>query len=262
MRHPLALLSSSLLLLVVVSATSLSAQDQDGTYGYVRVLEGRATVTESQTGEESEAEEQLPLLSGDVFHVHLSSRLEAVLADRSRIRLDENTTIELLSLAGSADSQATETAMRLEAGGLHYVVVDPPPAERAPVVETESAQFFLQDGARALIAIESLDSTRLTVRRGYVEVVTSRGSSLVRAQEQALISGGRWATVAIAIATAIYVLVSLFMLLSMHNSLRLNKQIFESALCKMKFFISNFLLWITYVDTSLKLSLPFFYFPF
>ncbi len=196
MRHARHL-SLAALLVLVAGVSSVSAQDNERTYGYVRILEGRATVTESRTGEEAEAEEQLPVLTGDVFYVHASSRLEAVLADRSRLRLDQSTVVELQSLAGSADSQATQTMVRLESGRLHYVVVDPPPADRAPVVETVNAQFFLQDSAQVLISIEGVDSTLLTVRRGYVEVVTSRGSSLVRAQEEALVSGSRWTNVAI-----------------------------------------------------------------
>ena len=76
-----------LALLTAMSVGSLSAQDENRRYGYIRLLEGRASVLEPGSTDEIEAEEQSPLLTSDRLRVGRSSRLEAVLADLSHLRL-------------------------------------------------------------------------------------------------------------------------------------------------------------------------------
>ena len=189
--------------LLLMAAPLVAQQDAGRRYGYVRTLEGQATVIAANTGTGTEAEVQRPLLVADRLQVASFSRLEAVLADRSRLRLDADTEVELVALANSADSTDTETWIRLFDGRLQVVVAAAVDSDDALKVETGNATFYLQPEGVFTIAAQGDDWTQVIVRQGYAEIVTSRGSSLVRAGEEARIAGDGWANVEVRTAAAV-----------------------------------------------------------
>ena len=180
---------ATLTLLGAICVGSLSAQDENRRYGYIRLLEGRASVLEPGSTDEIEAEEQSPLLTSDRLRVGRSSRLEAVLADLSHLRLDADTEVELTTLADSADQSAQRTSLRLLTGRLQLTVIDPPLPANSPSIVTSNASVFVQGRGVVIVAVSHTDRTQVTVREGYAEVLTDRGSSLVRANESAFIDG-------------------------------------------------------------------------
>ena len=180
---------ATLALLTVLSVACLSAQDEDRRYGYIRLLEGNASVIEPGSTDGIEAEVQSPLLTSDRLRVGSRSRLEAVLADLTHLRLDADTEVELTALARSADQNADRTSLRLLAGRLQIAIVDPPSPENSTAIVTSNATVFVQGRGIVVVDLSYGDRTQVTVRRGYAEVVTDRGSSLVRANESAFIKG-------------------------------------------------------------------------
>ena len=176
------------------------SQAAERRYGYVRQIEGRAVVVEAETGTESEIEAQIPLLSTDRLRVSAASRLDAVLADHGRLRVDADTEVELIALAASADSTATQTVLGLPSGRIHYVVPSTTSNTSAPIVQTSNATVYLQNRGTYLVASHDEGWTQVVVRAGYAEVVTDLGSSIVRGGEQALVSGLGQPTVEIRLA--------------------------------------------------------------
>lgn len=162
-------------------------------YGYLRVVEGSATLMQAGTEERSSAEINQPVLAGDRVWVPDRSRVEIVLADRNVLRIDGGSEIILERLAGSPDRDDRATVVRLLEGNIQLSVVEQSLGEELPRVETPSATIYVENYGVYRVTAEREGWSEIVVRRGSAQVVTEGGSSRVRADEEAVIDGDRYA---------------------------------------------------------------------
>lgn len=198
-----------------LAAPALLAQPQAGTedaapvdervsYTFLRTLEGEATVAAAGEGVGEALEVNQPLVSGDLVRVAARSRLELALADRNRLRLGADTIVSLESMAFSGDSDQKITLLRLDEGELLLEVTDEALGDELPRVVTGNATVYIQEPGQYRIEAgtdnEAGAWTRVVTRRGFAEVVTDRGSSIVRADESIVAEGDRSARLELAAA--------------------------------------------------------------
>ena len=171
-------------------------------YGFVRVVEGYADLVQSSSQSVVEATNNYPILVGDQLRVSQGARLEAVLPDGSYLRLDSNTELKFGRIALSGDTDDESTLLHLLQGQVQVVI----PAEAGPVdeyrIDTANATLYLQKGGTYRIFTDGDSWTEIVVRSGVAEVVTERGSAIVRTEEEAVVDGSRMPRVAIETAAA------------------------------------------------------------
>ncbi len=172
--------------LALAGPAAAQGEDGDG-YGYIRILEGDATLLQAGSGDRDPAEINQPLLVGDRLIVPSRSRLEVVLADGNMLRLDGGSELILERLADSPDSHDRATVLRLQEGNLQLVVLQDSQGEEYPRVETPSATVYVQSHGVYRVTADRDGWSELLVRRGKAEVVSERGEAQVRAGEQAVI---------------------------------------------------------------------------
>ncbi|HEX5759341.1 MAG TPA: DUF6600 domain-containing protein [Thermoanaerobaculia bacterium] len=168
---------------------AVPAAAESGSYGYFRVIEGSATVTQAGSGDRAAAELNQPVLAGDRLWVHRSGRLEAVLSDGNLLRVDGGSELLFERLADSPESDDGQTVLRLLQGNVQLVVRRG--GRELPRIDTPNATVYLQDEGVYRIATDAEGWTEVVVRDGYAEVVTERGSAVVRTDEQAWVEGVR-----------------------------------------------------------------------
>src|SRR5688500_4678398 len=93
------------LLALALLAGALPAGAAETSYGYVRSLEGAATLAPAGGGGSEELNLNQPLMAGDRVIVGPRSRLELALADYNLVRLDEGSDLLLEQLAVSAEDR-------------------------------------------------------------------------------------------------------------------------------------------------------------
>jgi FecR protein len=187
--------------LLVVTAGPAAAAEHDDSYGYLRVVEGPATLIQAGTNDRESAEINQPVLAGDRIQVPGRSRVEIVLADRNIVRLDGGSELLLERLAASPDTKDRATVLRLLEGNLLLTALQESYGEELPRVETPNATIYVQHYGVFRVTADSGGWSELVVRRGKAEVVTDRGSEVVRADEEAIIEGDKWANVDVRPAT-------------------------------------------------------------
>lgn len=176
--------------LCALAAVPASADyDDDNGYGYLRAVEGSATLMQAGSGTRTPAEINQPVLPGDRLWVPERSRVEVVLADRNLLRIDGGSEVLLERLAASPDSRDRGTVLRLLEGNLQLVVVRESLGDELPRIDTPNATIYVQDYGVFRVAADQEIYTELVVRRGRAEVVTDRRSEEVRADEQAFVEG-------------------------------------------------------------------------
>lgn len=185
-----------LALLAPVTAGRAAAEEHDGSYGYFRIVEGDATLMQAG-GDREPAEINQPVLAGDRIWVPERSRVEVVLADRNILRLDGGSEVTLEQLAASPDRDDPATVIRLHDGNILLTVTTYSLGDQLPRVDTPNAAIYPQDFGTYRITASQDSLTELVVRRGKAEVVTDRGSEIVRADESAFVEGDRYADVEI-----------------------------------------------------------------
>lgn len=185
--------------LLCALAVPATAADEDNSYGYLRVVEGAATLV--QTGSSQDrggtrvpAEVNQPVLAGDRLEVPSRSHVELVLADRNLLRIDGGSELVLEHLAASPDTRDRATVVRLLAGNIQLVVTTDSLGDELPRIETPNATIYLQDFGTYRITTDQSRWSEVVVRQGKAEVVTDRGSQVVRADEQVYVEGDRWAS--------------------------------------------------------------------
>lgn len=183
-------------LLPLAAARPAAAGENDGSYGYFRIVEGDATLMQAG-GDREPAEINQPVLAGDRIWVPERSRVEVVLADRNILRLDGGSEVTLEQLAASPDRNDPATVIRLHDGNVLLTVTTYSLGEQLPRVDTPNASIYPQDFGTYRITASQETFTELVVRRGKAEVVTDRGSEIVRADESAFVEGDRYADVEI-----------------------------------------------------------------
>lgn len=157
----------------------------DGSYSYVRVVEGSATLTQGDTGDRDEARLHQPVLVGDRLWVAPDSRMEIVLSDYNRLRMDEGTEVVFDRLAGSPDGTDAETALRLLSGNLQVVVTEGHLGTESPRLELPFATVYTRSAGSYRVECDRYGVCWVVVRDGSAEVLTDRGSLLVRTGETA-----------------------------------------------------------------------------
>ena len=160
-----------------------------GSYGYVRNLDGEGTLFEAGTEDRSEAEINLPVLVGDRLWVAPESRAELVLSDGNLLRLGADSEVAFDALAGSPDSEDAATVLTLLAGEAVLEVVPETLGESYPTVNTPNATVYIQETGTYRISADRVEWTEVVVREGHAEVLTDRGSLIVRAGEEAEVNG-------------------------------------------------------------------------
>jgi hypothetical protein len=178
--------------------------DERASYSFLRTIEGDATVAGNGEGVGTALEINQPLLTGDLVRVGPGSRLELALSDRNRLYLDAETGVSLERIAFSGDRDERVTVLRLEGGELVLLVPDEALGDELPSVITANATVYIQQPGeyRVEAGIENNGEswTRVVTRRGYAEIVTDRGSSVVREGESMLAQGDRQVRLALASA--------------------------------------------------------------
>ena len=178
--------------------------DERASYSFLRTLEGDATVAAAGKGIGEGLEMNQPLLTGDLVRVGSRSRLELALADRNRLHLDADTSIVLERLAFSGDREERITVLRLEVGEMLLEVADEALGDELPRVITRNATIYIQEPGQYRIETgvdgDGEGWTRVVTRRGFAEIVTDRGSSVVREDEAMIARGDRWARLELAAA--------------------------------------------------------------
>ncbi len=189
--HRFSLFGLTLFLLFagLLSTTSAFAAEPRESYGYFRTLDGSATVFSRGESGSSAVEINQPLLSGDHVRVAPGSRLEVVLPDRTRVRIDGGSEVEFEALAGSADRSARSTQLRLFEGEIQVEVDDDTLGRESPEIATDNATIYLDDLGTYRISADPDEWTELIVRSGRAEVETDRDAVTVRAQQMATVEG-------------------------------------------------------------------------
>jgi hypothetical protein len=178
-RHP----SASASLLVALLAGP--AVGWDGV-AYVRTVEGYAEHTFRPTGgvQALQAAANTPLAAGDRLSVAVGARLEAVLADGSRLRLGGGTELLLTGLAGSFEGAALASALELPQGELQ-VTRPYGSGPEALEVGLGGATAYLEAPGVYRLSNDGAGTAWVTVREGFAEVAMAWGSATVRAAQTA-----------------------------------------------------------------------------
>jgi len=187
--------------LFTLTALPAAAESRDRSYGYFRVIEGSATLMQ-QDGDRQPAEINQPVLAGDRIWVPERSRAEIVLADRNILRMDGGSEILLEQLAASPDRDDPATVLRLQDGNVLLTVTSDSLGDQLPRVDTPNATIYTQHFGTYRVTATDGRFTELVVRRGKAEVVTDRGSQIVKADEAAFVEGERYADVEVESATS------------------------------------------------------------
>jgi hypothetical protein len=162
----------------------------DGSYTYVRTIDGAASLTEGDTGDRDDVTVNQPVLVGDRVWVAPTGRLELVLSDGNKLRVDGGSELTFERIATSPDRDDTETVLRLLRGNVQLVVVEGFLGDSLPRIDTPNAALYAREPGDYRVTTAGGDWTQSLVRRGSLDVVTRDGSTVVRADEEALVEGG------------------------------------------------------------------------
>ncbi|MDH3254813.1 MAG: FecR family protein, partial [Acidobacteriota bacterium] len=192
----------SLAVLCAAAAAPVAATDADYGYGFYRTVEGEALLTTLEDDAEAlEIEPNYPVLVGDRLWVPAGARVEAVLPDKSVLRLGEETEVFFESLTGSADAADDATTIlhllegEMQVVGESYVLSDDPVR-----IDTSNSRVFLQFPGTYRLTSDGRGWTEVVVRGGFAEINTERGSVVLRDGESAEIAGDDRPEVSIAAA--------------------------------------------------------------
>ncbi len=190
-----------LLLIALLALPAVAGAEDDQNYGFLRVVEGAVTVL-SADGSSEPAEPNLPLLTGDLLSLAEEAHVEAILADRTRLRLGPGSELQLAAVAFSADGDARQTRLDLRYGTLQLVVTDEVLGDELPRIDVDNASFYVQSPGEYRVRSDGRGASEIVVRRGAAEVVTERGSTVVQDDEAATVDGTRWASTRVGPAPA------------------------------------------------------------
>ena len=167
----------------------------EGSQGFLRVVEGAATLIRVEDGRPEAAQENTPALAGDRLSLAPGSRVEVILPDGHRLRLADSADLELVALARSLDEAGAATVLTLYDGALAIDV--PRDAADRTRVDTDAAAVLLERGGLYLVEIDDRGLTRVVVREGEAEVTTEFESTVVRAADEAVIDPDSRARIAV-----------------------------------------------------------------
>lgn len=164
-----------------------SLGDPRSSYSYFRTLEGEAWVTPAGRGPggAEQVEVHLPVQTGDRVELGPRARAEVVLADRTRLYLGSDTQIVFEQVAFSADDSARSTRLELLSGEMVLRVPETALGDELPTLLTPVGRVFVQDPGTYRVRWEERSGLEVTVREGWAELLTSRGSIVIREGETA-----------------------------------------------------------------------------
>ncbi len=175
--------------LALLLAAAACPSEAASSYGYFRTVEGYASLTQAGSSSRVEIAPNYPLLVEDRVQVSGDGRLETILPDGSVLRLAADTEIFFERLARSGDREDDRTLLQLIQGEMQLVV----PFESAETeelrIDTINTTVYISREGSYRIATDGQSWSEVVVREGWVEVVTDKGSTIVRAGEQALVDG-------------------------------------------------------------------------
>jgi hypothetical protein len=181
-------LVTGLLAALVVPASAQTAET--GSYGYLRVVEGAATLTPAG-GERAAAEMNQPVLAGDRLFVPDRSHVEVVLADHNLLRVDGGSELVVERQAGETGRDDQATVIRLVEGNVQLAVTQDSLGDQLPRIDTPNAILYITHYGIYRVTTESDGYSQIVVRRGTAEVVTDQDRQTVKAGEQAGIESGK-----------------------------------------------------------------------
>jgi hypothetical protein len=161
----------------------------DGSYSYVRTIEGSATLIQGDDGERDSLEINQPVLVGDRILVSPRGRVEVVLSDRNLLRIDGGSEIVFEALVASPDREDRDTVLRLPQGNVQLVVVRDYLGEGVPRVDTPNVTVYPRELGSYRITADGSDWTSVVARDGSADAVTREGSVQVRSGEEAIVEG-------------------------------------------------------------------------
>ncbi|MGE0640491.1 MAG: DUF6600 domain-containing protein [Thermoanaerobaculia bacterium] len=188
-------------LAITLAAAPLAAdqetplRDDRESYAFARTVEGGVSVAPAGQGVGDDLEQNQPLLTGDRLATAPRARLEVLLPDRNRLVLDGDTVVRLEQLAFSGDREARVTILVLEQGELVLEVSDEALGDELPRIESQGGTVYIEKPGTYRVAAGGEGWIELVTRDGYAELVTDRGSTIVRSGEMALANGDRWGRV-------------------------------------------------------------------
>ncbi len=161
-------------------------------YSYLRIVDGDATLLHNNDERDS-AEANQPLLTGDRLFLSKRTRVEAILSDRTVVRLEGETQLGFDALGASPDATAEGTVLDLTQGEIQLTVPVDLLSELYPRIETGNSTIYIQAAGRYTVAARRNGDSELVVREGYAEVVSERGSTIVRADEEVVVEDREFA---------------------------------------------------------------------
>ena len=196
MRHsvPISVLALPIILAASTAGAANTAGQGEteglaGVYSFVGALDGDATLFAARSGAQTELELHLPILRGDRIWTTPNARLAVLMSDRSILALDYDSEITLERIAGSPDGEDQDSLYVLHRGRLSLEVEDHLLESELPVVDTANSRVYMKQGGRYQIHSDGSRWTEVTVLAGFAEVVTQRGSVIVRGGETLVANG-------------------------------------------------------------------------
>ncbi|MGB6848541.1 MAG: DUF6600 domain-containing protein [Thermoanaerobaculia bacterium] len=170
-------------------AAAACPSEATSSYGYFRTVEGYASLTQAGSSSRVEIAPNYPLLVEDRVQVSADGRLETVLPDGSVLRLAGDTEILFERLAQSGDREDDRTLLQLIQGEMQLVVPFESTETEELRIDTVNTTVYISREGSYRIATDGQSWSEVVVREGWLEVVTEKGSTIVRAGEQALVDG-------------------------------------------------------------------------
>ncbi len=187
------------LLVVVAAGAAVAAQGQQpvqqeqaelkGVYSFVGALDGEATLFAARSGAQSELEIHLPILRGDRIWTRPYGRLAVLMSDRSILALDHDSEVTFTQIAGSPDADDVDSLYVLHRGRLSLEVADHLVDSELPAVDTTNARIYAKQQGRYQVESDGDAWTEVAVLEGFAEIVTQRGSVIVRGGEALRVQG-------------------------------------------------------------------------
>jgi hypothetical protein len=186
----LSLVTGLLAALVVPAAAQTGDQTAEtGSYGYLRVVEGKATLTPAD-GESAAAEINQPVLAGDHLSVPARGHVEIILADHNVLRVDGGSELVIERQAGETNRDDPATVIRLIEGNVQLAVIQDSLGDQLPRIDTSNSKIYIKSYGIYRLTAQSDGFSQVVVRRGTAQVVTDGGDETVRADEEAAIESG------------------------------------------------------------------------
>jgi hypothetical protein len=180
-----------LLAALAIAVVLPAAAGADERYGYVRTLQGGASIASTESSAQA-AEVNQPVMTGDRVLVSDRSRIELELSDRTLARLDGGSDLTLVRSAFSADAQDRTTLLRLDVGDLQLQVTEDALGDELARIDTANATFYVSEPGLYRVRTDGDGWTEVTVRSGALDVRTETESITLAAGRSLRVDGAEF----------------------------------------------------------------------